>query len=96
MAWWIKASSQGRPVVLGWYNTEEEANTVGFQQLGGDFEAYELPTTDKARATAMIKAKILNQTSDLDMALRRVSHKLPNNPGDKDVSDAADIAAEEY
>lgn len=78
MAWWIKTIFQGRTIVLGHFVSEEEANEVGFQKLGGDFEAIELPTIDKTRATAMIKAKIFNQTASLEDALKRVGHIIPN------------------
>lgn len=78
MYWWIKATHEGRLVILGPYSTEGEASGFGFQRLGTDFEVYDLPTRDKARATSMIKARILKQTSNLDTALQRARHKLPD------------------
>lgn len=68
---------EGKPVILGPYRTEEEASNFGFQRLGSNFETYDLPTRDKARAASMIKARILQQTSNLDTALQKVRHQLP-------------------
>lgn len=78
MYWWIKTTHEGRLVILGPYATEGEASDFAFQQLGTDFEVFDLPTRDKARATSMIKARILKQTSSLDTALQRARHKLPD------------------
>lgn len=77
MYWWIKTAHEGRLVILGPYNSEEEASQFGFQKLGSDFETYDLPTRDKSRATSMIKARILQQTSNLGIALQRAKHNLP-------------------
>lgn len=79
MAWWISTFHNGRLVVLGCYATEEEANQTGFEKLRGEFEAHELMTIDKGKATAMIKAKVLEQTENLDLALKRARHKLPSS-----------------
>ena len=81
MYWWLKTTYEGRPLILGPYGTEQLANEFGFKHFGADFEAYELPTRDKSRATAMIKARILQQTSNLDTALQKVRHKLPDKEG---------------
>lgn len=77
MFWWIVTTFKGQPVILGPYTSEEEASQVGFEKLGGNFESYELPTRDKSKATSMIKARILNKTSDLETALRKAKHQIP-------------------
>ena len=77
MYWWIKTTHEGRLVILGPYGTESEANEFGLEHFGNNYEAFDLPTRDKARATSMIKARILKQTSNLDTALQRARHKIP-------------------
>lgn len=75
--YWISAieKESGRLVVLGPYDTEDEANQVGFgAKLDGNFEVHQLGTIDKARATSEIKYKRFNQTKSLEQALRRAKH----------------------
>ena len=51
--YWIKAIERdGRMAVLGPYNSEEEANSQGYELLDvPDFQIKKLPTRDLARAT---------------------------------------------
>lgn len=64
-------------MILGPKNSEEEASQYGFQKFGGEFDVHELPTRDKTRATSMIKAKIFDQSSDLEKALQKARHQVP-------------------
>ena len=77
--YWIGAITPvtGRLVVLGPYDTEDEANQMGFAgKLDGAFEVHKLDTCDKARATAEIKHKRFELTKDLEQALKRAKHKV--------------------
>jgi len=77
VVYWILAvePKTGRPIVLGHYNTEEEANKVGFQKINGSFEVIPLKTTDPNRATKILKYRRFHQTSKLEEATKRAKHK---------------------
>ena len=77
--YWISAIEKetGRLVVLGPYDSEDEANQVGFgAKLDGMFEVHKLGTIDKARATSEIKYKRFQQTQNLHESLKRAKHKV--------------------
>ena len=75
--YWILAvdKTSQRPVVLGPYNSEEEANRVGFEKIGGSFEVISLATRDPQRATKILKYKRFHQTARLEEALKRAKHQ---------------------
>lgn len=73
--YYIFAVSQGKRVFLGPYDTEEEANRIGFGKLEGNFECIPLPTRDRSRATGMLKARLLDKSGNLENSLERVKHK---------------------
>lgn len=72
--YWITTIQDGRPVIIGPANSEEEAQNLGFQKLSNDFEVHALNTSNEAEATRMLKAKILNKTADLGKALNKFNH----------------------
>lgn len=76
MLYWIWKLHQGRIVILGFEETENEAYTKGLSNFGGEFEIHETTTRDRQRARDEIKAKALNQTKDLDLILRRAKYKV--------------------
>lgn len=78
MYYWISATKEGRKILLGPYKTEDEATEKGMEKLDISFDVIPLPTSDESRATRMLKAKILEDTSDIDVSLKRVSHKMNN------------------
>ena len=79
MYWWVWAMHEGRPVIFKPpYTTEEEANQYGFRKLGSNFEVLQLDSRDVGRATSTVKRIIFEQTSNLDTALQRARHKLPD------------------
>lgn len=73
---WITTIRRGRTVVLGPYNTEEEANEIGYQQLDGMYQIHTLKTRDQGKATRALKHEKLVDTSNLDESLQRMRHKL--------------------
>lgn len=78
MFFWIWAMHEGKPVVFKPpYTTEESANEYGFSKLGSNFEVIQLNTRDVNQATRAIKRIIFERTSNLDTALQRARHKLP-------------------
>jgi len=66
----------GRPVVLGPYNSDDEANQIGFGKLGGQFEVIALKTRDVGLATKILKHRRFMETEKLDEALKRARHKV--------------------
>jgi len=78
MYFWVWAMHEGKIAVFPPpYNTEEEANNYGFSKLGNNFEIAKLTTRDVTKATRTIKRTVFDRTSDLDLALRRAKHQLP-------------------
>ena len=74
MYFYIWAEEEGRNVLLGPYDSREEANRAAWQQLNCHFEIVELPSRDRGRATQIMKAKKLEKTQNLSQSLERVQH----------------------
>ena len=74
--YWILANVNGKTVILGAFNTEEEANRVGFEKIEGNFEVIPLSTKDTGAASRILKYRKFNQTSQLEEALKRAKHKI--------------------
>jgi len=74
--WLVTFRENGQLVVAGCYEDEFEANRVGREKLHGNFQVFELATADTNRATKILKYKILEQTGNLERALKRASHRL--------------------
>lgn len=74
--WYVVAKHEGRVVLLGPYNTEQEANTVAVEKLDGTYEVVQLRTRDRAKATQLLRHRILSDNSDLGQALRRMKHTI--------------------
>lgn len=70
---------KGRIVILGYGETEGEAYTKGLSNFGGEFEIHESTSRDRTKARDEIKAKLLNQTRDLDLVLKRARYKMPED-----------------
>jgi len=79
--WWVLAEHEGKSVIFGPKATEEEAYNLGFDKLNGRFEVVSLPTRDRAKATSMLKARMFEDTGDLDKSLRKFRHKLEQEGG---------------
>lgn len=74
--YWITFRRNGRLVILGPENSEDEAYSRGFLSQESDFEVVPLRTRDKARATSQLKAQLLDKTQNIDLALQRARHKI--------------------
>jgi hypothetical protein len=73
--WWVWKIHRDKPIVRGYYDSEQEAYQNGLRDLGNDFEVLMLYTTDMTKAKAKVSEIILKRTQDLDTALRRQSHQ---------------------
>ena len=76
--YWILAvePTSGRPVVLGPYGTESEANDMAFSKLGASFEVVPLQTRDVGLATKILKHRRFEQSEQLAEVLKRARHKI--------------------
>lgn len=77
-AWWVHCFHNGRLVVMGPYLDQAEAEREAWEKMDGKGEILELSTIDRGRATATLKKKLLDRTRDLDISLRRASHRGEN------------------
>ncbi len=73
-AWYVWAVRQGRPIMLGGYNSEDEAYRDASMRLDCSFEVVELSTIDTRKAYKMLRKRMLDKTGDLEQALRRAQH----------------------
>lgn len=70
-------SGAKRMVVIGPKSNESEANTYAYEKLDANcsFDIVGLPTKDRGRATSILKAKRLTQTSNLSQSLQPTMHE---------------------
>lgn len=76
--WWIYANFQGRRIVLGPFQSEQEGNLEAYRDLDCEFEVIPLPTMDKNRASSLLKARRVHTTGDIGSALQRGMRKPPS------------------
>lgn len=75
-AWWIYEPHQGRLIILGPYADSTEAEQDNWSKLSGEGKVVELPTIDRTRARDIARKRTLDETSNLDEALRRAKYKV--------------------
>ena len=74
--WWIVGQeSTGRKVLVYGGQNETEARNKGYRTFGPIFELKMLPTRNRHEASSMVRGGYLDETGDLDGALRRVRHR---------------------
>lgn len=72
--WYIKASCDGKLVILGPYNSNEDAYQDGYARLEGDFDTLPLRTRDLSKAVRMIRMHTLQAGGTVNDALQRTRH----------------------
>ena len=80
--YWILARdpTTSGPIILGAYNTMEEANQVGFQKIhSGQFEVIPLLTRDADRANHMLKYRNFHKLERLEEIVKRAKHERSMN-----------------
>ena len=75
--YWNWAIVRGRLIVDGVYSSEQEALQFGYKNIPVLFQTINLSTKNVSRATQIIKHRVWDETSDIDMALKRAAHKKP-------------------
>lgn len=73
---YIAAKLNGRCVLLGPYDTEGEAYEVGSSKLNTAYEVIPLKTRDRGKATQIVRHRVLNESSNLALSLRRMKHRV--------------------
>ena len=66
----------GRPIILGPFEDDNEANRVGFEKIQGSFEVYRLTTRNRIMARDLLKYKRFEQTAQLEQTLKRAKYKV--------------------
>jgi len=75
--WYIVTKQNGRMVLLGSYDTAPEAEGIAMEKLSSDYEVVQMPTRDRAKATQMLRHKMLRSNGgSLDESLRRMKHTI--------------------
>ena len=66
-----------RPVILGPYDSESEANRVGFEKItDGQFQVFMLSTRNRVMARDLLKYKRFDQTAKLEETLKRAKYQV--------------------
>ena len=71
---WIWGWQQTKRVLWGPFESENLAYEEGFAKLDADFSVVPLPTRDVARASRELRARVLDETADVNSAFRRFRH----------------------
>ena len=74
---YIVTKQDGRMVLLGPYNDDREAGSIAMEKIIGDYEIVQMSTRDRAKATQMLRHKLLKgDGGDLSVVLRRMRHTI--------------------
>ncbi len=75
---WIVGTSNktGRRIIYGWKPSYEEAERVGAGIQGASIEVHLLHTRDETEAARLLRATVLEESHDIDEALRRFKHDI--------------------
>ena len=75
--YYIVTKQDGRMVLLGSYNTAQEAESIAVEKLNSDYEVVQMPTRDRAKATQMLRHKMLRGNGgNLETSLKRMKHTI--------------------
>jgi hypothetical protein len=74
--WWVTADYNGSTLILGAYNSEQEAMEAGYAKLDMPFDTVELDTRDRVAARDKIKARRLGKMS-IPEAMQKARYKIP-------------------
>lgn len=75
--YWVWAEcGDGNHAIYGPFDSNDEAYQDGYNKSNGQFEVAALSTSNRQRATEILKARYLQQPGiKMDEALKRVRHK---------------------
>jgi len=72
--YWIWAEENGRHILWGPYQSNEEANRKGFAKLHCYFEVVPLRTRDEGTASRLLRARLLDDSGDISGSFKRIKH----------------------
>lgn len=73
--YYIKGVLDGKYVLVGAYETYQEASDIGYQRLTEQFDIISLPTRDIAEASRIIKARNLANGLPSDVVVGKFRHQ---------------------
>lgn len=73
--YWVWGWDGNRRVIFGPFNTDNEANELGYQKLQTDYEVVRLNTRNEQEASRKLRFQVLDNTANLPEAMRRFRHK---------------------
>ena len=76
LCYWVTGRKKdGKMALLGPFMSQDEADNTIFDAFPNDTgEKFQLNTTDRARATQILKFKLFSATHDLDISMQPISH----------------------
>ena len=76
--WWVYGWHKNRRIVLGPYSSEDEAYEDGCAKISSDVKVIPLKTRDEQKASREIRARVLDETRNIDETFRRFRHSVDN------------------
>jgi len=73
---WIWAIENGRRILLGPFNSEDEAHRRGYSVLSVDFEVIPLKTRSVVMASRILRSRVADETKDMGQTFKRFKHKI--------------------
>ena len=73
---YIVCKTDGKFALLGPYDSEDEAYSMGVSKLHTPFQVVNFYTRDRAEATRRLRHILVDETGDLGVALRRMKHQV--------------------
>ena len=75
--WYIVTKQNGRAVLLGSYDSQQEAEEIAVSKLNTDYEVVAMSTRDRAEATRRLRHKMLQGNGgNLETSLQRMKHTI--------------------
>ncbi len=77
--WWVTGVIEGRMRLLGPYDSEDEADDLGFKAFkNSPYEKHMLNTIDRAEASSRLKHILFERSGDLAESMKPIRHGVPN------------------
>lgn len=78
--WYIVAKAgagdKSRVLLLGPYQSEDKAFEVATNKINAAFKILELPTRDRSAAAQIIRHRVLNESGDIGLSIKRMRHQI--------------------
>jgi len=74
MVYWVFGEKKGKRLIMGYYQSQTEAEEDGFRKFQDNYTVYPMHTIDRAEASRIIRKKVLDETNDIEDAFKKFSH----------------------